>query len=71
MTCYKEMSHMPENKQIELVQSLERIFIMFSNGAKIMELALAQPKIFDTEHARSRNLQTEKIAFGVHGHAST
>ena len=64
------MSHMSRNKNVELVQSLERIFIKLSNGAKIMELAHAQPK-FDTKHARGRKLQTEKIAFEVRGHAST
>ena len=39
-----------------------------------MELAHAQPKLFDTEHAWGRNIQTEiprVIAFEVHGHAST
>ena len=36
-----------------------------------MALAHAQPKLFDTEHACGRKLQTEKIAFEVHGHAST
>ena len=36
-----------------------------------MELAHAQPKLFDTEYARGRKLQTEKIAFDVRGHAST
>ena len=47
------------------------MFIKLSNGAKIMELAQAQPKLFDTEHARGRKLQTEKIAFEVRGHTST
>ena len=36
-----------------------------------MELAHAQPKLFDTEHARGRKLQTEKIAFELRGYAST
>ena len=36
-----------------------------------MELAHAQPKLFDTEHAHGRKLQTEKITFEVGGHAST
>ena len=58
-------------KKIELLQSLERIFIKLSNGAKIMELAHGQPKLFDTEHARGRKLQTEKIAFEVHCNTST
>ena len=40
------MSHM--SNKIELVLSLERIFITLSNGAKIMELAHAQPKLFNT-----------------------
>ena len=57
--------------KIELVQSLERIFIELSNGVTIMELAHAQPKLFDTEHIWDRKLQTEKIAFEVCGHAST
>ena len=70
MTCSNEMSHMSKIK-IELVQSLEGIFIKLSNGAKIMELAHAQPKLFDTEHAGGRKLQTEKIAFEVRGHTST
>ena len=30
-----------------------------------MELVHAQPKLFDAEHVRDRNLQTEKIAFEV------
>ena len=70
MTCFNEMSHMSK-KKIELVISLERIFIKISNGAKIMELAHAQRNLFDTEDARGRKLQTEKIAFEVRGHAST
>ena len=36
----------------------------------MMVLAHAQPKLFDTEHAQGRKLQTEKIAFEVRGHAS-
>ena len=63
------MSHM--SNKIELVIPSERIFIKLSNGAKIMELAHAQPKLFDTEHARGRKLQTEKIAFEVRGYTST
>ena len=35
-----------------------------------MELAHSQPKLFDTEHARGRKLQTENIPFEVRGHAS-
>ena len=70
MTCSNIMSHMSK-KQIELVISSERIFIKLSSGAKIMELAHAQPKLFDTEHARGRMLQTGKIAFEVRGHTST
>ena len=34
-----------------------------------MELSRAQPKLFDTEHARGRKLQTEKIADSDSGHA--
>ena len=71
MTCSKEMSHMSKQIKIELVIPSERIFIKLSNGAQIMELAHAQPKLFDTEHSRSRKLQTEKIAFEVRGHTST
>ena len=37
----------------------------------MLELAHAQPKLFDTEHARGIKLQTEKIAFEVRDHAST
>ena len=55
-------------KQIELVISSERIFIKLSKGANILELAHAQPKLFNTEHARDRYIQTEKIAFEVRGH---
>ena len=62
---------MSKNLTIELVTPLERKFINLSNGAKRMELAHAQPKLFDTEHARGRKLQTENIAFEVHGHTST
>ena len=58
------MSHMSKIKVIPL----ERMFIKLSNGAKILELAHAQPKLFDTEHAHGRKLQTEKIAFELHGH---
>ena len=66
------MSHISKNKnKIELVLSLEKIFIKRSNGANIMELAPAQPKLFDTEHAGGRKLQTEKIAFEVRGYGST
>ena len=65
------MSHMSNNKNTELVIPSERIFIKLSNGAKMMELGHAQPKLLDTEHARGRKLQTEKIAFEVRGHAST
>ena len=36
-----------------------------------MELARAQPKLFDTEQARGRKLQSEKIPFKIRGHAST
>ena len=36
-------------KQIELVISLEQIFINLSNGAKIMELIHVQPTLFDTQ----------------------
>ena len=61
------MRHMSKNLKNELVIPSERIFIKFSNGAKIMELAHAQPKLFDTEHARGRKLHTEKIAFEVCG----
>ena len=50
---------------------MERIFNKLSNGATIKELADAQPKLFATDHARGRKLQTEKIAFEVRGHAST
>ena len=46
MTCSNEMSHI--SKKIELVTPMERIFIELCNSAKIMELALAQPKLFDT-----------------------
>ena len=35
-----------------------------------MELAHAQPRLLDTEHARGRKLQSEKIALEVSGHAS-
>ena len=42
-----------------------------SHVKKTMELAHIQPKLFDTEHARGRKLQTEKIAFEVRCHAST
>ena len=59
------MSHM---SKIELVTPSERIFIKLSNGAKIMELAHTEPKLFDTEDARGRKLQTEKIAFEVRDH---
>ena len=55
----------------ELVIPSERIFIKLSNGARIMELAHAQPKLFDTEHAWGRKLQTGKIAFEVRSHTST
>ena len=61
---------MSKHKTIELGLSLERIFIKLSKGAQSMELAHAQPKVFDTEHAWGRKLQTEKIAFEVRGHAS-
>ena len=44
---------------------------MSHRSKQIMELAHAQPKLFDTEHAQGRKLQTEKIAFEVRGHAST
>ena len=71
MTCSNEISHMWTNKKIELVIPSELIFIKLSNSAKIMELAHAQPKLFATDHARGRKLQTEKIAFEVRGHAST
>ena len=63
------MSHM--SKKNYLVIPLERIFIKLSNSANIMELAHAQPKLFDTDHARGRKLQPEKIAFEVRGHTST
>ena len=56
---------------MELVIPLEIILINLSNSIKIMELAQAQPKLFDAEHARGRKLKTEKIAFDVLGHAST
>ena len=36
-----------------------------------MDLPHAQPKFFDTEHARGRKLQTQKIAFEVRGHENT
>ena len=36
-----------------------------------MELAHAQPKLFDTEQARGRKLQTDQILFEIRGHAST
>ena len=36
-----------------------------------MELAHAQPALFDIEHARGKKLQTGKITFEVRGHAST
>ena len=62
---------MSKNIKFELVISPERIFIKLSNSAKIMELAHAQPKLFDAEHARGIKLQTEKIAFEVRGHTST
>ena len=70
VTCTNEMSHMSKYKNIELVIPSERIFIKLFNGAKIMELAHVQPKLFDTDHAWGRKLQTEKIAFEVRGHAS-
>ena len=47
---------------MELVISLERIFIKLSNSAKIMELAHTQPNLFASEHARGRKLLTEKNA---------
>ena len=62
---------MSKNLTIEIVISSERIWIKLSNGTTIMELAHAQPKLFDTEHAQGRKLQTEKITFEVHSHAST
>ena len=67
------MSHMSKNKikSTMYVLSLDRIFIKLSNGAKTMQLPYAQPKLFNTEHAPGRKLQTEKIAFEVRGHAST
>ena len=62
VTCSNEMRHM--SKKIELVISLKDInFIKLSNGA--------QPTLFDTEHARGRKFQIDKIAFEVRGHAST
>ena len=67
---YRNESHV-KKRRIELVIPSERIFIKFSNGAKITELAHAQPKLFNTDHAWGRKLQTEKIAFEVRGHAST
>ena len=36
-----------------------------------MELAHAQPKLFDTEHAPGRKVRTEKITFEVRSHTST
>ena len=65
VACTNDMSHMSKKHQIEVVTILERIFINLSNGAKTMDLAHAQPKLLDTEHARGRKLQTEKIAFHV------
>ena len=64
------MSHISK-KQLQLFISSERICIKLSNGANILELARARPKLFDTEHARGREVQTEKIAFEVRWHAST
>ena len=69
MTCSNEMSHV--KKYFLNVIPSERIFIKLSNGAKIMELAHTQPKLFNTEHAQGRKFQTEKIACEVRGHAST
>ena len=66
MTCSNENESHVKNK---LVISLEKIFIKLSTGAKIMELAHTQPKLFATEHAQGRKLQTEKIAFEVRGSA--
>ena len=56
---------------MEIVQSLERIFIKLSNGAESMDVAHAQPKLFEIEHVRGRKLQSKKFAFEVRGHAST
>ena len=52
---------------------MERIFIKLYNGATIMDLAHAQPKLFDAEHARGgvESFKLRKIAFVVCGHAST
>ena len=57
--------------KIELVIPSERIFIKLCIGAKITEVAHAQPKLFAADHALGRKLQTEKIVFEVRGHAST
>ena len=59
MTCSSEMAHMTTTLEIEIVLSLERIFIKLSNGANMMELVHAQTKLFDTGYARGRKRQTE------------
>ena len=66
VTCSNEMSHMSK-KKCQLVQSLERIFIKLSNGAKIKELAHAQAKLIDTEHAgvESYKLRKSHLKFAV------
>ena len=45
------MGRMSKKIKIELVTPLERICINLSNGVKIMDISLTQPKLLDAEHA--------------------
>ena len=67
------MRHMSKKypKKIELVTPLERICISLSNGVKIMDISLTQPKLLDAEHAYGRKFQTEKNELEVRGQIST
>ena len=54
------MRHMSKKIKIELVTPLERICITLSNGVKIMDIYLTQPKLLDAEHAYMPRVESFK-----------